>query len=75
MFTKRTINQQVSIDHADTASEALAFPSGNEPVLTLGFMSTLLGRPGDVEPIIEDLKGVIFKTPKPVPIPMPVGNG
>ena len=38
-------------------------------------MSTLLlGRPGDVEPIIEDLKGVIFKTPKPVPIPMPVGE-
>ena len=27
-------------------------------------MSTLLGRPGDVEPFIEDLKGVIFKNPE-----------
>ena len=28
MFTKRTINQQVSIDHVDTASEALAVSIG-----------------------------------------------
>lgn len=64
MFTKRTINQQVSIDHVDTASEALAVSIGERACVDLGFMSTLLGRPGDVEPIIEDLKGVIFKKPE-----------
>ena len=64
MFTKRTINQQVSIDHVDTASEALAVSIGERACVDLGFMSTLLGRPGDVEPIIEDLKGVIFKNPE-----------
>ena len=64
MFTKRTINQQVSIDHVDTASEALVVSIGERACVDLGFMSTLLGRPGDVEPIIEDLKGVIFKNPE-----------
>ena len=64
MFTKRTINQQVSIDHVDTASDALAVSIGERACVDLGFMSTLLGRPGDVEPIIEDLKGVIFKNPE-----------
>ena len=64
MFTKRTIKQQVSIDHVDTASEALAVSIGERACVDLGFMSTLLGRPGDVEPIIEDLKGVIFKNPE-----------
>ena len=64
MFTKRTINQQVSIDHVDTASEALAVSIGERACVDLGFMSTLLGRQGDVEPIIEDLKGVIFKNPE-----------
>lgn len=64
MFTKRTINQQVSIDHVDTASEALAVSIGERACVDLGFMSTLLGRPGDIESIIEDLKGVIFKNPE-----------
>lgn len=64
MFTKRTINPQVTIDHVDTASEALAVSIGERACVDLGFMSTLLGRPGDIESIIQELQGVIFKDPE-----------
>ena len=42
MFTKRTINQQVTIDHVDTASEALAVSIGERARVDLGYMSSLL---------------------------------
>lgn len=64
MFTKRTINQQVTIDHVDTASEALAVSIGERACVDLGYMSSLLGTPGETGSIIRDLKGVIYKNPE-----------
>ena len=64
MFTKRTINQQVTIDHVDTASEALAVSIGERARVDLGYMSSLLGTPGETSSIIRDLKGVIYKNPE-----------
>lgn len=64
MFTKRTINQQVTIDHVDTASEALAVSIGERACVDLGYMSSLLGTPGETDSIIRDLKGVIYKNPE-----------
>lgn len=64
MFTKRTINQQVTIDHVDTASEALAVSIGERARVDLGYMSSLLGAPGETDSIIRDLKGVIYKNPE-----------
>lgn len=43
MFTKRTINQQVTIDHVDTASEALAVSIGERARVDLDYMASLLG--------------------------------
>lgn len=64
MFTKRTINQQVMIDHVDTASEALAVSIGERARVDLGYMASLLGTPGETDSIIRDLKGVIYKNPE-----------
>lgn len=64
MFTKRTINQQVTIDHVDTASEALAVSIGEHARVDLGYMSSLLDTPGETDSIIRDLKGVIYKNPE-----------
>ena len=61
MFTKRTINQQVTIDHVDTASEALAVSIGERARVDLDYMASLLGTPGETDSIIRDLKGVIYK--------------
>ena len=43
MFTKRTINQQMTIDHVDTASEALAVSIGERARVDLEYMASLLG--------------------------------
>ena len=64
MFTKRTINQQVTIDHVDTASEALAVSIGECAHVDLEYMASLLGTPGEIDSIIRDLKGVIYKNPE-----------
>ena len=64
MFSKRTINQQITIDHVDTASEALAVSIGERACVDLGYMSSLLGKPGEIEGIIQELKGVIYKNPE-----------
>ena len=64
MFTKRTINQQVTIDHVDTASEALAVSIGERARVDLGYMASLMGTPGETDSIIRDLKGVIYKNPE-----------
>lgn len=63
MFTKRTINREVVIDHVDTASEALAVSIGERARVDLPFMAHLLGRE-DTQSIIDDLKGVIFRNPE-----------
>lgn len=64
MFIKRTINQQVTIDHVDTASEALAVSIGEHARVDLEYMASLLGTPGETDSIIRDLKGVIYKNPE-----------
>ena len=59
MFTKRTIRQQVSITHADTASEALAISMSERARVDLPYMSELTGL--SEEQIVADLTGVIFR--------------
>ena len=62
MFTKRTINREIVIDHVDTASEALAVSIGERACVDLPFMASLLGRE-DTESIVAELQGVIYKDP------------
>ena len=62
MFTKRTINREIVIDHVDTASEALAVFIGERACVDLPFMASLLGRE-NTESIIAELQGVIYKDP------------
>lgn len=64
MFTKRTINQQKSVDHVDTPTEALAVSIGERAGIDLTFMAGLLDRPGQETQIAEELAGVIFKNPE-----------
>ena len=63
MFTKRTIRPERNISHAATPSEALAISIGEHGRVDLPYMSELLGKPGDYDGIITDLRGVIFKDP------------
>ncbi len=63
IFTKRTIKQQRSIDHVDTASEALAVSIGQYAAVDLHFMARLMGGEEYIPQIVEDLHGVIFKSP------------
>ena len=60
-FTKRTIKQQHSVDHVDTASEALAVSIGEKACVDIPFMAQLTGK--STEEVISDLRGVIFKDP------------
>lgn len=61
MFTKRTIRQQRSVSHVETASEALAVSIGEHAKVDLEFMSKLSGL--SENEIVRDLRGVIFKDP------------
>ena len=63
MFSKRTIRSRSEVTHVDTATEALAVSVGERACVDPGFMSTLIGKPGDIESIVDDLRGVIFKDP------------
>ena len=63
MFTKRTIRPERNISHAATPSEALAISIGERGRVDLPYMSELLGKPGEYDSIITDLRGVIFKDP------------
>ena len=63
MFTKRTIRPERNISHAATPSEALAISIGERGRVDLPYMSELLGKPGEYDGIITDLRGVIFKDP------------
>ena len=62
-FTKRTIKQQRSVDHVDTASEALAVSIGQKACVDLPFMAQLMGGPDKIPQIVDDLHGVIYKDP------------
>lgn len=63
MFTRRTIRQDATITHVDTASEALAVSLGDRACVDLGYMSALLGPAKNVDSIIQELRGVIFRDP------------
>lgn len=64
MFFKRTINQQKSVDHVDTPTEALAVSIGEKASVDLPFMAKLLDRPGQESEIAAELSGVIFQNPE-----------
>ncbi len=64
MFTKRTIQKYEPITHVDTAVDALAVSIAEKACVDIGFMSGLMGESEKVEQIINDLKGIIFKTPQ-----------
>lgn len=64
MFSKRTIRRRTEVTHVDTASEALAVSIGERACVDLGFMSSLMGKPGDIDSIIGELRGVIYKDPE-----------
>ena len=64
MFTKRTIRQQHTVEHVDTAVEALAVSIAEKAAVDLPFMAELTGKSEDE--IASDLTGVIFRLPAPV---------
>ena len=64
MFTKRTIRQQHTVEHVDTAVEALAVSIAEKAAVDLPFMAELTGK--SEEEIASDLTGVIFRLPAPV---------
>ena len=61
MFTKRTIRQQTTITHVDTAAEALAVSIAEKARVDLPYMAQLTG----IEPdqLTKELNGVIFPVP------------
>ena len=63
IFTKRTIKQRRTIDHVDTAAEALAVSIGQRAAVDLPFMAQLMGDHKKIAQIVDDLHGVIFKSP------------
>ena len=61
MFTKRTIRQRHSVDHVDTASDALAVSIGERARVDLPLMAQLTGK--EEKQLVEELTGVIFRIP------------
>ena len=74
IFTKRTIKQQRSIDHVDTAADALAVSIGQKACVDLPFMARLMGGEEYIPQIVEDLHGVIFKDPASGPFDLADGG-
>ena len=74
IFNKRTIKQQRSIDHVDTAAEALAVSIGQRAAVDLPFMAGLMGGMEYIPQIVEDLHGVIFKDPATGPFDLAEGG-
>ena len=62
MFSKRTIEQKVTVTSVDTASEALALSLAEKTKIDIEYMCSLTGK--SEEEIAEDLKGVIFLNPR-----------
>ena len=62
MFTKRTIRQQHTVEHVDTAVEALAVSIAEKARVDLPYMAELTGK--EESEIAADLQGVIFQVPK-----------
>ena len=74
MFSKRTIKQQRSIDHVDTAVEALAVSIGEKAGVDLEFMASLMGGNEKIPQIVQDLQGIIFKDPNTGPFDLATGG-
>ena len=66
IFTKRTIRQQRTVEHVDTAVEALALSIGERAGVDLPYMAHLTGK--TQEDLIQDLTGVIFPVPGTEPL-------
>ena len=64
MFTKRTIKQQRTIDHVDTAVEALAVSIAERVSVDMPYMAQLTGK--SEEDLAQELTGVIFPLPESV---------
>ena len=64
MFTKRTIRQQHTVDHVDTAVEALAVSIAEKAHVDVPYMAELTYKTEDE--IAADLTGVIFRLPAPM---------
>lgn len=63
MFTKRTIQQAKTVTSVDTAAEALAVSIGERGCVDIGCMLSLLGDKGNLNSILDDLQGAIYKVP------------
>ena len=61
MFSKRTIQRSRTVDHVDTASEALAVSIADKAAVDLDYMAQLTG--SSVEDVVKELRGVIFCDP------------
>ena len=61
MFSKRTIQRSHTVDHVDTASEALAVSIADKAAVDLDYMAQLTG--SSVEDVVKELRGVIFCDP------------
>ena len=61
MFSKRTIKRSKTVDHVDTASEALAVSIADKAAVDLDYMAGLTVR--SAEDMIQELQGVIFRDP------------
>lgn len=61
IFNKQTIRPYREIRHVDTASEALAVSLARKGKVDLGYICSLTNQ--EVEKVINDLKGIIFKAP------------
>ena len=66
IFTKRTIRQQRTVEHVDTAVEALALSIGERADVDLPYMTHLTEKTR--EDLIQDLTGVIFPVPGTEPL-------
>lgn len=64
MFSKRTIRQHTDVTHVDTATESLAVSIGERACVDLGFMASIMGKPGDIGSIIDDLRDIVYKDPE-----------
>jgi N12 class adenine-specific DNA methylase/adenine-specific DNA methylase len=63
MFSKRTIRRRTDVAHVDTASEALAVSIAERARVDLGYMASLMGKSGDIDSVVNELSGVIYKEP------------
>ena len=61
VFTKRTIENNKTIDHVDSSIEALSVSIGEKAKVDLSYMSKLCGK--SEEEMIQDLQGIIFYDP------------